>query len=83
MDIVRNQVSNFHLSIELANNSTRAIHKEGEEIPVDLKKKRKGEEKISSTLAHKLKHKEGISNIKFDLLFGDHPNENTLKTEIF
>ena len=41
--IMRNQVSDFHLPIELENNSTREILKDGDKLPVNPKNKQKRE----------------------------------------
>lgn len=47
--IVRSQVSDFHLLVELENNPTRMILKDGEDIPFDSKKKLKRDNKDAST----------------------------------
>ena len=57
--IVRNQVSDFHLPVELENNSTGEILKHGEEIPVDSKKKQKRDVKNTSTQTQNHKQKGG------------------------
>ena len=41
---MRNQVSNFHLPVELENKSTREIFNDGDELPVTPKNKRKRED---------------------------------------
>ena len=75
--IMRNQVSDFHLPVELENNSTREILKDGDEIPVTLKKKR---EKVDKTPTRDLKQKRGSKDLwalpegtDFNSIIGDHP----------
>ena len=83
-------MSDFHLPIELENNSTREILDDGEEIPVDTKKKQKrGEGNYPTPATRNLYQKEGMSDlwhlsegVKFDSLFGDEPKGNTLVAKI-
>ena len=57
--IVRNQVSDFHLPVELENYSAEEILKHGEEIPVDSKKKQQRDGKNTSTQTKNYKQKGG------------------------
>ena len=84
--IMRNQVSNFHLPVELENNSTRDILKDGDEFPVTLKKKHKRADK---TPTRDLTQKRGSKDLwalpegtNFNSIFSDHPKGNALVAKL-
>ena len=80
--IMRNQVSDFNLPVELKINSIREILKDGDEIPVTPKNKRK---RVDETPTRDLKQKRGSKDLwalpegtNFNSIFGNHPKGNTL-----
>ena len=84
--IMRNQVSNFHLPVELENNSTREIIKDGDEIPVTLRNKRKRVDEIPT---RDYKQKRGSKDLwalpegtDFNSIFGNHPKGNALVAKL-
>ena len=84
--IMRNQVSNFNLPAELENNSTREIFKDGDEIPVTPKNKRK---RVDETPTRDLKQKRGSKDLwtlpegtDFNSIFSNHPKGNALVAKL-
>ena len=84
--ILRNQVSDFHLPVELENNSTREILKDGDELPATPNNKRKRED---NTPTRNYKQKKDIKDLwallegtDFNSIFGDHPNGNALLAKL-
>ena len=87
--IVQDQVADFHLPIELDNNSTREIQNNREEILTNTKKQKRGDRNDTAQLARNLKQKEGLpdlwrlpENADFNSLFSNNAKGNVLVAKI-